>query len=293
MDNFDALANRLEIYARRWKIEFSGRKIETPSSTLVFDELAGSHMPVVLKILKPGSDEHNAWRWLEYHAGQGAVGLLDKGDAAGVMLLERVFPGTGLAELVKAGQDAEATRHLCQTIELLDGDLHAGKAIPGGFKTVEEWGQAFGRNSRALLTSKIPAQLLDQAHRLYNELCRSQGPRHLLHGDLHHYNVLLDTHQGWRAIDPKGIVGEMAYETGAMLRNPIEMPEFFTDPVVLKDRVGIICQKLGLEEKRVLGWCFAQAILSAIWWIEDAGPEANITHDLRLAESSWRLLQGL
>ena len=42
----------------------------------------------------------------------------------------------------------------------------------------------------------------------------------LLHGDLQHYNVLLDKDRGWVAIDPKGVVGELEYEVGALLRNP-------------------------------------------------------------------------
>lgn len=291
MEIFDNLADRLDAYTRRWKIEFSGRKIETPSSTLAFGVLEESRMAVVLKLLKPRSDEHNAWRWLEYHAGQGVVRLLARDDAA--MLLEQAVPGTEMVELVRSGKDEEATRQMCRTIELLCGNPKEGPVIPEGFKTVEDWGKAFERNSRELLTARIPAELLDHAHKLYGELCESQGPCCLLHGDLHHYNVLLDANHGWRAIDPKGVVGEMAYETGAMLCNPVEMPGFYADPLILKNRVRIICQSLGLEEKRVFGWCFTQAILSAIWSIEDWGVEAEIDRSLRLAETSLRLLQGL
>jgi streptomycin 6-kinase len=40
--------------------------------------------------------------------------------------------------------------------------------------------------------------------------------------DLHHYNVLSDSGRGWLAIDPKGLVGEVEYEVGAAIRNPID-----------------------------------------------------------------------
>lgn len=291
MDIFEDLSDRLDAYARQWKIQFLGKKIETPSSTIAFGVLEESRTAIVLKLLKPKSDEQNAWRWLEYHAGQGAVGLLARDERA--VLLEQVFPGTELVELVRTGKDEEATRQIGHTIELLDGGVKESRVIPEGFKSVEDWGKAFGRNSRAVLMSKIPVELLDKAHKLYGELCESQWQRRLLHGDLHHYNVLLDANHGWRVIDPKGVVGEMAYETGAMLRNPVEMPEFYADPRILQNRVRIICQSLGLEEKRVLGWCFAEAILSAIWSVEDGGSEAEIGHTLRLAETSLSLWQGL
>ncbi len=55
---------------------------------------------------------------------------------------------------------------------------------------------------------------------LAQELLLSQGEPVLLHGDLHHYNLL--QHQDtWLAIDPKGVVGEREFEIGAFLRNPV------------------------------------------------------------------------
>lgn len=42
----------------------------------------------------------------------------------------------------------------------------------------------------------------------------------LLDGDLHHFNILRAHRQPWLAIDPKGLVGDPAYEVGAFLYNP-------------------------------------------------------------------------
>ena len=51
-----------------------------------------------------------------------------------------------------------------------------------------------------------------------------------------HQNALLDAQRGWLAIDPKGVVGELAYEVGAELRNPIARPELFAAPAVIARR---------------------------------------------------------
>lgn len=51
--------------------------------------------------------------------------------------------------------------------------------------------------------------------------------------DLQHYNVLFDDARGWLAIDPKGVVGEVEYEIGAILRNPIERPDLFAAPEIV------------------------------------------------------------
>jgi streptomycin 6-kinase len=90
---------------------------------------------------------------------------------------------------------------------------------------------------------------------MFAELAASQGPRCLLHGDLHQTNILWDEQRGWLAIDPKGVIGEPAYEFGAALRNP--------DVGLADRRIHIIAERTGLDRERVAGWAYAQAVLSA------------------------------
>ncbi len=104
---------------------------------------------------------------------------------------------------------------------------------------------------------------------IYEELVKSQEKPILLHGDLHHDNVLYDEKKGWLSIDPKGYVGESLYEVGALLRNPLHYPEIFQNPERMKRRVSIICERLGFERERVISWAFSQAILAGIWSVED------------------------
>ena len=42
----------------------------------------------------------------------------------------------------------------------------------------------------------------------------------LLHGDLHHDNILTATREPYLAIDPKGLVGNRAYDVTAAMLNP-------------------------------------------------------------------------
>jgi streptomycin 6-kinase len=105
----------------------------------------------------------------------------------------------------------------------------------------------------------------------------------LLHGDLQHYNVLLDSNRGWVAIDPKGVVGEMEYEVGAILRNPAEQPDVFVSVDTIQSRLEILTTKLGLNYERALSWAFAQAVLSAIWDVEDGYPVQPDHNTIQLA----------
>jgi streptomycin 6-kinase len=95
------------------------------------------------------------------------------------------------------------------------------------------------------------------------------GEQVVLHGDLHHFNVLRSG-EGWLAIDPKGVVGERAYEPGALLRNPwpglLDVP----DPTeVLRRRSAQLAEALDLDLERVRAWAYVQAVLAAEWCVQD------------------------
>ena len=69
-------------------------------------------------------------------------------------------------------------------------------------------------------TGPFPAYLVDAAEAIFADFIPSQGERVLLHGDLHHWNILSASRQPWLALDPKGVIGEREYDVGALLRNP-------------------------------------------------------------------------
>jgi streptomycin 6-kinase len=92
------------------------------------------------------------------------------------------------------------------------------------------------------------------ARQLFSELSGSQTQVRLLHGDLHHCNVLFDDVRGWLAVDPKGVVGELEY--GAALRYPYERPELFAEPSIVRKRVERFASILNLDTTRVLSWAF-------------------------------------
>jgi streptomycin 6-kinase len=246
-----------------WRLAADGPVLPTPSGCVVLVRQGSDRR--VLKILGPRSDETNAAAVLTHYEGQGAVKLLDHSGRA--LLLERLEPGSSLAELVIGGDDNRAMDILCGIMRT----LHHRPAPAGDFASVEDWREGFTRYRE--MGGPLPPPLVERAEALYGELAASQGPHFLLHGDLHHYNVLHDARRGWLAIDPKGVIGEPAYETGALLRNPAENSSFFASPAIVDRRVRILCERLSLDRARVLGWCFAQAVLSAIWSVEDGAED--------------------
>jgi streptomycin 6-kinase len=246
----------------RWGLTAEGASVRTQTALVQFASRAGQ--PLVLKlVLHP--DEADQRAALAHFGGRGAVRLLDwQGDA---LLLERAVPGEPLAGLVRQGRDDEATEAICEVMSALH---RAPGPPPAVARSVESWGRGFDRIRPAALERGVDAALIDRAQRIWGVLAASQGPPLLLHGDLHHYNILSDA-RGWVAIDPKGVIGERAFETGAALRNPNGELALIARPDVVARRAAIMAGRLGLEPGRLLGWAFSQAVLSALWSIEDGG----------------------
>jgi len=243
----------------RWQLVADGDVRHTPSGAILF--VRREAQPLVLKIVGAAGDELLASPAYEHFSGHGAVTLVAQDGRA--LLLERIAPGHALTQKVLDGDDDGATAVLCDVMST----LHRDAPPPAELATVEDWGADLSQDHPP--DSPLPLALVSRAAAVFDELCRSQGPRVCLHGDLHHDNVLFDAGRGWLAIDPKGVIGERAYECGAFLRNPTEDAARFADPAIIDRRVRIVCERLGLDRGRVIGWCFAQAVLSAVWALQD------------------------
>ena len=265
---YERLADR----ARAWGVTIDATT-ETQSSLIAYGSARGE--PVVLKVVKRPGDEWRAGGILAAFNGKGAVRVHQ--HAGGATLLERAIPGDSLAALSAAGRDDEATDILAATIDAMSAGA-AGATAP----SAEDWGRSFGAYE-ASGDTRIPRQLVVEAGGIFARLCASQTKARLLHGDLQHYNVVRDHRRGWLAIDPKGVVAEAEYEIGAVLRNPFEQPALFLDQSTIERRVGRFASSLALDAERILAWGFAQAVLSAVWDVED-GLTVDADHrGLRLA----------
>jgi len=82
------------------------------------------------------------------------------------------------------------------------------------------------------------------------ELCASATDRVVLHGDLHHDNILLATREAWLAIDPHGIVGDPGYEVGAPLFNPDPDNRDETLTALVPSRIEQLADELAMPVDR-------------------------------------------
>jgi streptomycin 6-kinase len=227
--------------------------------------------PCVLKLSPPGAQELVAEaRWLELVGGCGAAALLDADPEDGALLLERVEPGQSLATIVPERDD-----DACDAIAAVA--LAVRRPGAAGVPTLTERVTDLTRHREAHPGDRdpLPGGIVAEAERIGAELLRTAPPDVLLHGDLHHDNVLWDGARGWLAIDPHGLVGDPAYELATLLYNPLRLGS--SAAALVERRCHRLAVASGISEERIRDWGFVQAVLSAVWSLdEDPVPDRHV-----------------
>lgn len=198
--------------------------------------------------------------------GFGVVEILSENN--GLLLLECAVPGISLKSYFPENDD-QAINITANVIKR----LHKAP-IPNthAFPHVKDWLEALDGDL------EIPLQTLQKSREIRDQLLQTSEPDVLLHGDLHHDNILQNGDE-WLVIDPKGVIGEPAYEVAAFIRNP--MPELLNHadaPNIIHNRVTQFAEALELPSQRILDWCFVQAVLSWVWAIEDGCDASYFEH---------------
>lgn len=272
-------------FAERWSLTVH-EPFPNLSFNVVLPVTRADGSPAVLKLGFPTDREfQHEIAALTAFNDHGMVRLLASDPARAVMLLERVTPGTPLTTL---DDDAAATAIAANLLR----DFWPSPPPGHTFPSVSDWGRGFARMRERFAggSGPIPPRLADQAERLFADLAQTQAPPVLLHGDLHHDNILDSGAGRWVAIDPKGVIGEPAYELGAFLRNPVARLGTANFRAMTACRIAIFADTLDLDPERIRDWALAQAILSAWWSIEDNDTPTWIPAMVGLAELLATLL---
>ena len=229
---------------------------------------------VVLKIGVPNPELNSEIAALKLFNGDGACQLLGCDEERGFLLLERLKPGIMLADLTN---DDERTNIALDVMQKIWRKVPADGS-DGIFIKLSDW---FGALKKIRLkfnggTGPFPEKILEQVESFLPELLAdSLGAEHalplLIHGDFHHFNVML-SERGWLAIDPKGVIGPAGYEIGPLMLNPWNsISDRSRLKAQTKRRVSIISERLGWERESILKWSTAHALLSAWWDMQDDG----------------------
>ncbi|MFI0484808.1 aminoglycoside phosphotransferase family protein [Actinomadura sp. 9N215] len=220
--------------------------------------------------------------------GRGAVRLLEHDPARGALLLERATPGTLARDLVP-DRDEEATAAVIGVARRLHRPAPPDCPLPD----LSTESASFTEHLRRFPgDDPLPRHLVERAGRLFDELCADAADRVVLHGDLHHDNVLRADREPWLAIDPHGWVGDPGYEAGTLLYNPDPDDRDEDLLKLMPTRVEQLADGLALPLERVEAWGFVTAVLSEVWTAEAWTPDEP-TGTTRALDVALQLLPRL
>lgn len=242
-----------------WQWKFSHPAKDLSYNFVGFGKKNVDGNEVVVKILCPDGVLEKELQWFQVYPDV-TPKILGYDPQIRAFLMEKMSPGQSLKYLVQRGQDAEATRILAKVIQHLGKPVDSVKAP---FRHVRDFIPTLSK-----LHGKVPSELVHLAAFLFQDLCMTASQDVLLHGDLHHDNVL-SSGDSWSVIDPHGYVGDPAFEVGAMIGNPLDCYPQGDLQGILETRLQILSEELSWDAQRILGWCFCYSMLSAAWSVED------------------------
>ncbi|WP_315836809.1 aminoglycoside phosphotransferase family protein [Bradyrhizobium prioriisuperbiae] len=259
-------------YLARWDLTPDGDPIVTWGARLLPVRRQGEAAMLKIAI---NSEEKFGGLLMTWWNGEGAARVLAASDEA--ILLERALGQRSLSDYARNGRDDEATAILCDVV----AKLHAPRPQqPPELIPLKAWFKDLAPAASA--HGGVLARCLAEADRLLAD------PREItvLHGDIHHDNVLDFGERGWFAIDPKRLIGERGFDYANIFSNPdLSDPSrpVATLPGCFQRRLEIVTARSGLERRRLLQWIIAWSGLSAAWFLED-GNDPDI--DFHVAEQA-------
>lgn len=263
---------KLEYFGQLWHLQDTRPLRRTHTSDLYITQYQSQ--PAVLKIIRPESDEHHAAAILRYFNSQGAVKLFHSHDTG--MLLECLEPEPVLKQMVADGKDDQATRIIADVIK----DLHRPRRVPRPKNT-----KSLKQHFRALFAHAEPNShfAYNKATDLADKLLAEEKDICVLHGDIHHENIL-HSDRGWLAIDPKGIIGERTYEVANTICNPYGLSDIVHSSQRIQRQVDIFASELGLDRRRILAFAYIHSCISICWSLEDRQDASYVRQSCKLLE---------
>jgi len=239
-------------------------------------------LAVALKVGVPNDELFSEMDALRLYNGQGAVPLLDADRELSAFVMKRVQPGDLLWEI---GDNLVETRIAARLMLQLQRPLPKEHGFPTFFRWLN---RAFTLTRSGWDPGELmPRKLIDHAEAAFAEIDRQKEGDVLLHGDLHHENILLDAASGWTVIDPKGVAGGRALEVGRYIQN--QLPDTGWEDFVL-ERIEIFSEELDLPRRQVLNGALVDCVLSHCWGFED---ETLWDGWQRGVEMGWWLVEEL
>lgn len=278
---YDQMLRHLDDYAEKWSLS-SLQLIPSFSANVVFTCYSEQFGHAILKIGQPSETIWTEVSTLLQYKGQRFCKVYEADIENGVILLERLQPGTTL-------RDESSLQQRLDVFCSLHSNLHIAPAAEAEqFPTYIGWVQRINAYMSQRHDCPELTRHMQRARDICLSIASSYSQNLLLHGDLHHDNMLLGSKGKYVIIDPKGVIGDPVFDLPRFILN-----EFEKDiTAALYDKIdGIIvtlAHKLSISHSVIRKCLYVETAMGMCWCVEDGStPEeyAALVQKVAFAEA--------
>ncbi len=209
LENLPGMVGELET---AWGINV-GKPFEKGEYNFVAPATSPNDLDAVLKIAPPyeRTEIFSEAAFLRSRAGKGCIYLLCEDRSRFAILVERARPGYSM----DVHFDSDPFGCVDPALEVLKSIL---SQPPTGFTEIhllDDWFDRF----RRFRETDFPQDYGEKALAIYEKLNQQYDLIYYLHGDFHPGNIVTSDREPFLAIDPKGLIGHVAYDIAVFLNN--------------------------------------------------------------------------
>lgn len=241
---------------RRWELK-DCVFVDDLSINLICYAVSQKYGDVVLKIQGPHSERITELTALEIFDGRLACKCLEYDHELAAMLLERIVPGDMLRNLESKDEQLSIGTEIMRILPVPIDNAH-------GLPTYADWiTKAFSVTRRDYNTSSSFKNQMKLAWELFCEV--NDAETCLLHGDLHHDNILRFGQREWKTIDPQGVIASPVFECGRFIENHVISDDEGLNREETQKTISYVADGLNQPPRRVAAATFILHLLSMCW----------------------------
>jgi len=255
-DFFDKVLAGLDRYAALWCLS-DFEQIDYYSANCLFACVSAKHGLCILKISRPHSKETvTEYNMLKDFNGNGLCRVYEADVVNGVLLIERITPGTQLRD------EPDLNRRLDVFCQLFR-KLHKPPTDKTKYPTYMDWVSRIAAYLRNRTDFKDLSEKMTKAEEICCSLWKRYTGEMLLHGDLHHDNILKGENE-YFIIDPKGVIGDAVFDIPRFMLNEDDLYEDDKFAYV----VQILAENLGIPKQDIRLLFYVEMCMGNSWSAE-------------------------
>lgn len=279
-DFYDRAIRNLAVYGEQWELSHF-KLIPHFSASLVFRCHSAQDGEAVLKIGHPASREMaTEYHTLKEYNGNTFCKVYKSDLQGGVFLEECIQPGDPLRN------EPSLDTRLVIFCGIYQG-LHIPAANLEMYPTYKDWVYRITDYMSTRAEHNALYLKMKKARDIYDVVSSQYTEKVLLHGDLHHGNILRNRVGGYTMIDPKGVIGDPVFDTPRFILNEFENEVTPELQLKISHIISTLATELAIPSDILKQCLFVEMTMAVCWCVEDGVEEellSRLMDSIGLAE---------